>query len=594
MIQLRLFWQTRSTGHRPSRFSAHFSGWKPLHHFCILLFILAGPVAVGDAGQRLLAQSVPHGSESFTSVGPYRFIRFVAESEVNGNPWSSMAEFYVLDQHGEAIDRSEWQIRFVGSEEKLREDGDAENAIDGDESTHWHTEWSISNPAHPHEIVFDMRKPYEISGFRYLPRQDNSVNGRVAAYSFYATRRLRDEYALIDAGALENRADEQTILFQPADSTPTPIPATETPTVTPSPTATTGPTATPTLPTNSPKSGAVRGVVWYDWNHDQQRDEEELLLEDFRVTLTWAGPDNVIGTDDDVEKSDRTNRRGEYSKSSLSAGLYLITVEASAEAVGSDQQLVVKNAGSVERQQQLAPGEELDNFDFPLHSGDLDGDLISDSEEGQDDYDGDGAPNYADADADNDERPDREEGTQDRNNNGLRDFLDSAPPDGQPQIQVIKTDFLLIDADANGVASADDTILYRIDVINNSSQTLKNVVLLDSPDALSNLAPGSVQSNRGQINRGNASEDGAVEIALGDVAAGEAATVSFQVQVTADVVIGRLQNQALIQFAIVSGTTSDSVVIRSDDPDAPGNADATVTVVGAESIQVIHMPLVIR
>lgn len=559
--------------------------------FCGLIVVLGSLAFFAHLAAQNLAQAAGERQQTLASVGPYRYVRFVAESEVNGNPWTSMAEFYVLDENGHALDRSEWRIYYVDSEEYVREDGAAENAIDGDESTHWHTEWSLSDPVHPHEIVFDMRSSYQISGFRYLPRQDNA-NGRVAQYSLYGTERRRQAFTLINSGELANSADAQTVFFDAAAPTAT---FTPTPTNTAPPTApatfTPAPTATPTG--NAPEPGAIRGVVWYDWNHDQKRDAAELLLEDFRVTFLWAGPDNVLDTADDETKSDRTNSRGEYAKSNLSPGLYRITVEATGSVLDSGQNPVVKNAGTLTVEQQLVGGQQLNDFDLGLYSGDLDGDLIGDSAEGQGDYDGDGAPNYADADADGDGRSDREEGTRDVNNNGLPDFLDTDLPDSQPQIQITKTDFLLIDADLDGRPSANDTLLYRIDVANNSRLAYQNVVLLDTPDAMTQVVLGTVQSDNGQISSGNGAEDPHIQIDLGDLAAGESATVSFQAQIADGVTLRRLQNQAFIYFDDPTGAAS-SAVIRSDDPDAPGIADVTITSVGADAVQVIHMPIAAR
>ena len=52
------------------------------------------------------------------------------------------------------------------------------------------------------------------------------------------------------------------------------------------------------------------------------------------------------------------------------------------------------------------------------------GDGIPDAEEGNDDFDGDGVPNFLDLDSDGDGLPDEVEGVQDRDGDGERDFLD--------------------------------------------------------------------------------------------------------------------------------------------------------------------------
>ncbi len=71
-------------------------------------------------------------------VGQY--VRFVAKSEVNGEPWTSTAEIRVLGTPVAVpalleIPQSQMSIVFVDSEELTDEDRRAENAIDGDPNT---------------------------------------------------------------------------------------------------------------------------------------------------------------------------------------------------------------------------------------------------------------------------------------------------------------------------------------------------------------------------------------------------------------------------------------------------------------------------
>ena len=72
----------------------------------------------------------------------------------------------------------------MDSEERAKEDGTAENAIDGQTANYWHTEWSAAQPNHPHQLVLDLGKAQVISGFRYVPRQGNA-SGRIKDYRIY-------------------------------------------------------------------------------------------------------------------------------------------------------------------------------------------------------------------------------------------------------------------------------------------------------------------------------------------------------------------------------------------------------------------------
>lgn len=57
----------------------------------------------------------------------------------------------------------------------------AENVLDGDPDTFWHTRWQPETDPVPHQLVIDLGKETTVRGISYLPRQDNS-NGRVAQY----------------------------------------------------------------------------------------------------------------------------------------------------------------------------------------------------------------------------------------------------------------------------------------------------------------------------------------------------------------------------------------------------------------------------
>ena len=84
------------------------------------------------------------------------------------------------------IPNDDWKIVRASSESsgngKL-----AKNAIDGDPGTWWHSAFSGQAPKHPHELVIDLGKEYEVRGFRYLARQDPGWNGALADCEFYVS-----------------------------------------------------------------------------------------------------------------------------------------------------------------------------------------------------------------------------------------------------------------------------------------------------------------------------------------------------------------------------------------------------------------------
>ena len=71
------------------------------------------------------------------------------------------------------------------SSENHANDRKAAHAIDGKAQTVWHSRFSDKAEKHPHELVIDLGKAYDISGFRYLARQDGGWNGAFAKTEFY-------------------------------------------------------------------------------------------------------------------------------------------------------------------------------------------------------------------------------------------------------------------------------------------------------------------------------------------------------------------------------------------------------------------------
>ena len=147
-----------------------------------------------------------------------RYVRLEALSEVNGNPWTSMAELNVLGVPsgggGVVISQSGWSLLDVDSEELIGDDGAATNAFDGNPLTMWHTEWSQVTPTHPHEIQIDLGSVYDVDGFRYLPRSTGVVeNGRVASYRFYVSSDGVNWGAPVVSGVLANTAAEKELTF---------------------------------------------------------------------------------------------------------------------------------------------------------------------------------------------------------------------------------------------------------------------------------------------------------------------------------------------------------------------------------------------
>ena len=146
--------------------------------------------------------------------GNPRYVRLESVSEINGNPWASMAEFNLLDDNGNTLPRTGW-VASADSVELVGENGAATNAIDGSASTYWHTQWQAASPTHPHWFTVDMGSSARLGGFRYLPRPGGG-NGTIALFRFYVSSdgvSWGSPVATGDFRTLGAAADEKAVRF---------------------------------------------------------------------------------------------------------------------------------------------------------------------------------------------------------------------------------------------------------------------------------------------------------------------------------------------------------------------------------------------
>jgi beta-galactosidase len=111
----------------------------------------------------------------------------------DGKQYAAVAEIALLDSKGQTLNQSTWTIAYASSEEARKEDGSALNAINGQNTDHWHTAYSgaRARAAHPHRLIIDLGKPVDIAGLRYTPRQGaEGVTGRIKQYRVFAGGQL--------------------------------------------------------------------------------------------------------------------------------------------------------------------------------------------------------------------------------------------------------------------------------------------------------------------------------------------------------------------------------------------------------------------
>lgn len=115
-----------------------------------------------------------------------RYFCLESLSAQDGRPYAAVAELELLDPQGRLLPRRGWRIAYADSEEHDLENGSAEQAVDGNPATFWHTQWSNCSPNHPHHLVLDLGASCALGGFRYLPRPGGgNVGGRIRDYRVY-------------------------------------------------------------------------------------------------------------------------------------------------------------------------------------------------------------------------------------------------------------------------------------------------------------------------------------------------------------------------------------------------------------------------
>jgi len=117
-----------------------------------------------------------------------RYLCLEAVDSLDGKPDAAVAELDVMDARGEPLSKERWKVLWVSSEEIAAESGDAENALDGQPATFWHSQSAAAKPGYPHRLVLDLGTPVEIGGVRYLPRDGAATDsGRIKTARFYVS-----------------------------------------------------------------------------------------------------------------------------------------------------------------------------------------------------------------------------------------------------------------------------------------------------------------------------------------------------------------------------------------------------------------------
>lgn len=89
----------------------------------------------------------------------------------------------------------------------------AEEVIDGDASTIWHTAWEGTAPNFPHELIVELTRPVNLSGIKCLPRQDGNPNGWIKDFAVFTSDDGQSWGAAAAQGAFPQDAQWHTVKF---------------------------------------------------------------------------------------------------------------------------------------------------------------------------------------------------------------------------------------------------------------------------------------------------------------------------------------------------------------------------------------------
>lgn len=90
---------------------------------------------------------------------------------------------------------------------------EAQNLLDGNSGTLWHTEWKTGPAPYPHSVSVDLGKTVELKGISCLPRQDGNGNGRIASYEVYLGRTPDSKGELVAKGDFPDGSERHSVVF---------------------------------------------------------------------------------------------------------------------------------------------------------------------------------------------------------------------------------------------------------------------------------------------------------------------------------------------------------------------------------------------
>ena len=118
----------------------------------------------------------------FNTPANGRYVCIEALSSHWNREYACIAEFYLLDEDGNRLNRDTWKVLYADDEDVKSGNKSADKIFDLQENTYWSTNGGVS---FPHSIVIDLGKDKKISGFQVLPRVEQGAPEAIKDYRIY-------------------------------------------------------------------------------------------------------------------------------------------------------------------------------------------------------------------------------------------------------------------------------------------------------------------------------------------------------------------------------------------------------------------------
>lgn len=142
-------------------------------------------IPVLDRGDVVLKASLENknGWQEFTFKRPatMRHLCFEALNSYD-NKFSCVSEIELLDEAGNSLPKDSWQIVYTNTEQTG--EGYAEQMIDDDVSSYWHSQWMGEVTPFPHRVIVDLGEIQAVKGIR-IRHRSTSMAGCVKDFCLY-------------------------------------------------------------------------------------------------------------------------------------------------------------------------------------------------------------------------------------------------------------------------------------------------------------------------------------------------------------------------------------------------------------------------